>query len=861
MIKFISLLSKYRAIIFLFLAIPILGIWKLNFELIPQSDFLHFKITVKVPHTQTEEVVSRVAEPAEKVLNGIGGLISLESHSKDQEVEFYLIFHPHVEQQEAYLYIQEKIDRLKITWPRSVDQILVDRILVSKTPDIVVNLKEPIPYIDVKEKMSSFRNIIESSEPELHLQQKIVVSPNMDLLFKEKVSLPQIEQALRARGLIVSLGQKSGTVFEINHDAIKIAELEALLIGSRAHRPLRLGQVADISIHSPDSVQSIKLWLDTTKSDHIGDLKESMASFGEVLSPKVNLHKKMLVNSLLVLFLIWVIQILFSRMMFRNWQLTPLIVIFQGLLSMHFVMWSSFFHQKLNLFDVQALWLSSIIFGFLLLIFFTRVKTFFLATDKIKKTTHSMEQASLVSLMELWPCFAILLVTLYFIWSAFFESYANPLIGAVIKSFFYCATPSGLFLLLFLPMQLTKLRPKETEKIFQFKLKWDHNRGRTAAISYGMIIICVIGVFAFLEYPLAVKRGDTEELNLVRGYGAGLLYLQNEDSGQLKYQNKKDLYQVLSFSNVGLSKIGNTNMAELQQALKNIKAGVNIGLLDSGEESTVPIRLEANLLQSLGNLILLDRQGRSLLLSHLTESKYEYLDSAIYRNRLQKFNFVKKGQKNILEKVDLTTSQWTAFILDEFKKYYLAYISALVYCVLFLALYMNSFVRPVIAIGIGLSALGVTPILLSLLKFNFHIDSIAFVNLSGWFIMSLILIVTRICDTERIRGHDRDDVVEDIRVQFVPSLFLNSLCFCISIFCTSMLSRWIQPDYFSFWYDAWIVAIFLSAICYFTIKYAISLFYLESEEFIEDRAFAFLIGLRKLVRRLRDRASISKARK
>ncbi len=851
MIRFISLLSKYRAIIFLFLAIPVLGIWKLKFELIPQSEFQHFKITVKVPHTQAEEVVSRVTEPAEKVLNGIGGLLSLESHSKDQEVDFNLIFHPNVEQQEAYLYIQEKIDRLKIIWPRSVDQILVDPVLVNKSPDFVINIKEPVPYINVKEKISNFINIIEHSEPNLSLQPKIIVSPNMELLFKEQVSLPKIEQALRAKGLIVSLGQKNGTVYEINHDAIKISELEALLIGSRGHRPLRLGQIADISIHSPEPVQNVKLWLDATKADQVSDLKEAISSLGEVTTPKTTLSRKMLVNSILVLILVWSMQIIFSRIMFKSWQLTPLIVIFQGLLSMHFTMWSSFFHQKVNLFDIQALWLSSIVFGFLLLVFFTRVKTFFLAPHRIKKTTHSMEQASLISLMELWPCFAILLVILYFIWSAFFENYVNPLISSVLKSFFYCATPSGLFLLLFLPMQLSKLRPLGHEKIIQFKLNWDSNRKRASAWSYGIILLCVLGVLAFLKYPLAVKSGDTQELNLVRGYGAGMLYLQKEDNGQLKYQNKKDLYQVLSFSNVGLSKIGNTNIAELQQSLKNIKTGVNIGLLDIENENAIPIHLEANLIHTLGNLILLDRQGRNLLLSHLTESKYEYLDSTVYRNRLQKYNFVERGQNNLLEKVDLTSSQWTAFILDQFKKYYMSYISVLVYCILFLALYINSFVRPVIVIGISLSALGITPLILLLFNLKFHVDSMAFVNLSGWYVMALILIVTRICDTERTRGHDRDDVVEDIRVQFVPAFFLNSLCFCISIFCTSILSRWMQPDYFSFWYEAWIVAIALLAICYFTIKYAISLFYLEGEEFIEDRAFSFLIGLRKVTRSLR----------
>jgi hypothetical protein len=150
-----------------------------------------------------------------------------------------------------------------------------------------------------------------------------------------------------------------------------------------------------------------------------------------------------------------------------------------------------------------------------------------------------------------------------------------------------------------------------------------------------------------------------------------------------------------------------------------------------------------------------------------------------------------------------------------------------------------------------LSALGITPLIFLLFKLNFHVDSLAFVNLTGWFVMALILIVTRICDTERSRGHDRDDVVEDIRVQFMPAFFVNVICFCVSIFCASILSRYLQRDYFSFWYEAWIVAILILAIGYFTIKYAITLFYLEGEEFIEDRAFSFLIGLQKVTRQFR----------
>lgn len=504
----------------------------------------------------------------------------------------------------------------------------------------------------------------------------------------------------------------------------------------------------------------------------------------------------------------------------------------------------------MSVFDAQALWLASLVFGFFLMVYFGRLRTFFMPELKLKKTTHSIEQASLVSLMELWPSFVVLLLMLYFLWSVFLDTNINPLISSVLGSFFFFAAPSGLFLLLFLPTHMGKVGfPIGRDKL-HVPVYWILGKESSARLAYAIIAISVFGLWGVFRHPIAVKTADISDLNLVRGYGKGLIYLDPSVTDDAVFANKKSLYQILDFSNLGLSKLADTNIAEFQQSLKAAKSEASLGSL-SGLTDKIPIHLSADLISSVENLTLRDRQNRMMQLKLLTTSSYQQLDSSVYRNRLQKFNFVNYGSRNLLSQTNLMPSQWTSYILNQFKEYYFGYISVGIYCFLLLAIYINSFVRPFILLGLGIAALGIGPLIMITFHWPFHVDSLAFISLAGWFCIGIILLFSRVCDTERTRGHDRDDVVEDIREQLIPVFHGTAYLFCLGVFLTSIFSQWVDANYFSFWSDAWIIALISSGVCYLTFNYLIPLFYLEGEEFLEERAFRILIFVRKIMRQFK----------
>ena len=146
MLKFLQKVSQYRKIVLLFLFSPIVAVF-LNLEskaltIFPQDSFVRFKIEFHVPSKLSTEIEKKVTLIAEKTFNGLSDLISIESHTFHELSEINLIFNRLNDPNKILLFIQEKLDRLKITLPGDVKQIKVFHLKPKTSPDFSIETND-----------------------------------------------------------------------------------------------------------------------------------------------------------------------------------------------------------------------------------------------------------------------------------------------------------------------------------------------------------------------------------------------------------------------------------------------------------------------------------------------------------------------------------------------------------------------------------------------------------------------------------------------------------------------------------------------------------------------------------------------
>ena len=141
MLKFLQKVSKYRRVVLLFLFIPIITVFfnlDNGLKLFPEDSFIRFKIEFYVPSKLSSEIEKKITTIAEKTFNGLSNLISIESSTQHERSEINLIFDRLNDPNKILLFIQEKLDRLKITLPGDVKQIKVIHLKPIQPPDFKI---------------------------------------------------------------------------------------------------------------------------------------------------------------------------------------------------------------------------------------------------------------------------------------------------------------------------------------------------------------------------------------------------------------------------------------------------------------------------------------------------------------------------------------------------------------------------------------------------------------------------------------------------------------------------------------------------------------------------------------------------
>lgn len=875
MIKLIRFLSQRKPVVILALALPILAIFfrgRFDIKLAPENPYPKFQVNFRVPSRTAVEITARVTEPAEKIFNGLPGLLSMESKTEDHGARLDLIFNENVSPNNAYLYLQEKLDRVRLQVPRDVESIQVERQVPELAADLKYHFDHPVPMSLLRSALSPLQSVTQKALPDLSKSTEIRVRMDPVRLTKEGLSITQVTEVLKLTGISTDLGSRGGVMFGIGKAFDQIEELRATVISARGHRPVLLSDIADLEVVSPESVSDLELWIDGTRvsARDYSRLIEGVTQDYSLSRPEFRKVFARGVQPALGLILVILLQIFSIRRIFGPGLPARTIATFDGLIMLHFVFWRGVSAGGITLLDIHALILTLIVGSVLWMMQFARLRTYFLPEYRLKKTPKSIEQANLFALAELIPTFLLLALTFWLFELPVTLTSINLPSRFLLNAFLNPGLPVVLAILIFMPILTDYEWIKDSRTAKSPELLWSTTPSVTKK---SMIVLHVLAGLVFLAVgwlPIGVFSEWSPEIRDLRGYGSRLEYLRENSEAVPRSENEalvsvrsnlKRPYQVWQFTPGGLRFLPKLDLLGFSPTMRQLEMGANFGFL---AENTQAIPLQFSDLgvtdSNLGSLLLASKtpgeNARAVRLLASSEIRVE--PSTILRNRMivaDVLQFKPSLWYSNLKREPARESiptQWTGFVLDQFSRYTRAHGITLVFFMLFLSLYLNSFARAGILVIYALATTSGTGLFYRFLPGALHTDCLWMLPLVPWVGLVAYLVISRVVDVERSRGHDRDLAIEEVRIQFAPAV-REAMVFVIASLAALGILDWIPflPSQ-GVWREGLFIALLCAVSTWLLFRYIFPVIYLRSEELLEDAAYWILKkpGIRSLVRKL-----------
>ncbi len=845
MIKFFRSLRAYKALIIFVLFAPILPLWLmngLNYQTVPSSPFIEFSIKFNTPQMNANEIAQRVSKIAEKNFNGISGLVSLSSVSHDEQAEVRLKFEPNISESSAYLLIQEKLDRIRLEIPSSVERIFVDPIENNQINrfDLTLTFSD-VPDLNLLvNTLKDFRRTIRVVEPNVFENRNLNIQLNLEEVTKLRIPLSQIQSALKANGLKASIGQQGKLFFSIGDNFKQLEDINGIIVGIIGHRTLKLSDIATVQIQAPDlskKVVNIELMPHANASEMTSALEKSFASESLLIShPKKQLFILSLVKFSIIFGMTILLQFLLQKYFFGPDSKFFATLLFNFLIVVHYVFWKSRF-SDLSLFDLDVISLTEQVGNIMWFILLCRVRYYFLPQHKLTKIPRSLEQSTLLTMGELFPTFIVFYVVLILLSLPFTLNHFNEPSSFLLTNFLTYGMPINLILIMVLPVIEASRWIRNSTVFREWNPAWNFPQKTIQNIFTASLILLALLPVLFFKLPWGLAKISTENLvESYRSYGGSLTYLAKTDEAipaeDLLLGAQKRVYQNFHFTTLGLKFLPGLDFQQFSMAIKNINSKNSWGYLETKTE-TLPLTIGTNWTSfSVADLYISGANGTSIPLKHLIEEKTQIESSEIYRERMSEFKLIKGPSSNLkTSPTQATNSSWTEYLKKEIKNHYRDFAIYLIFSYFVLAIYLNSFIRSLLLLGflvLPASAILLTRIVLPI---PFHVDSLWLITISTCLLFLVILTQTRIIDMDRTRGFDRDDSIADLKAQMLMPLSFVLLPFLVSLIAKSLISI------SGFWHEGLYISLGFGLCLFFINRYLFPLFYLESEEFIEKKIY------------------------
>ena len=791
MLKFLQKVAEYRRIVLVFLFVPIVAVF-LNFSkglsFFPEDSFIRFKIEFYVPSKISSEIERKVTTTAEKTFNGLSNLISIESLTRHERSEINLIFDRLNDPNKILLFIQEKLDRLKITLPGDVKQIKVTHLKPLPPPDFKINTNTGFDLTKFQNYIKNLGASIKRIEPELDEDINWKIQLNPKKLLSYNISINQIWHSLKINGFASRLGSKDDLSYFVESNFNSLLQLKSTIIGSKSNTPIKLVDIASIKLIPPSVPKSIKIWFnnESTSLNKVSNEIKKLFPYVKVERSRTKLWISLLKKPLLFFSIFTIISFLVFYFVFKDIKAAGSSLIFNFGFFIHYLFWCFIFKNGITILDFYSLILGLIFGSFLWLVLLSKIRNSFYHKNKtgLKIT---VQQSILFALSELIPTFLILF-TLFYLFSLPTLSNTISLPSSkILNHFFSIAIPIIFYFLtilsVFSPLNwATKQGPeKKPTRLFS----------RNVFIPPLIVLFIPISIYFWPLKPLGMKDFKSEEkvfisnLSLYRGHQNALTYQSKPSDTPKNYKLVPEKFLEKEWVNQwevtpnGLRSLPNLDISSFKLAMEDIQQEKRLSFfnyIDDQIETSIPIKLNQLILdeRNFSHLLIGSRTPgeKPSHLGHIAKKTIVTVPKLIFHeqiNRVNQFYFkdLNKNQSNFLEtpKNDETFKETslTRFWRKHHKNFIKDHLTSFIFIFTFLSLYMNSFYRGWIITAICLAQSGLSSGILYLLNDVIPLDTMWLDNLPQWLSVAVILLLTRPMDLERVRGLDIEVALKKLK--------------------------------------------------------------------------------------------------
>lgn len=120
-----------------FVAAGILSLWKLPVSLLPASDYPALSVIIEYPGISPDKMESLITRPVERILKTVTGITEMQSVSEEGKSRINITFAEGSDIKIAAVNVREKIELIRDTFPREVQEPVVMRYDPSDRPVII----------------------------------------------------------------------------------------------------------------------------------------------------------------------------------------------------------------------------------------------------------------------------------------------------------------------------------------------------------------------------------------------------------------------------------------------------------------------------------------------------------------------------------------------------------------------------------------------------------------------------------------------------------------------------------------------------------------------------------------------------
>ncbi|MDC0253571.1 efflux RND transporter permease subunit [Bacteriovoracales bacterium] len=862
MLKFLQKVSKYRRVVLLFLFIPIVTVFfnlDNGLKLFPEDSFIRFKIEFYVPSKLSSEIEKKVTTIAEKTFNGLSNLISIESNTRHERSEINLIFDRLNDPNKILLFIQEKLDRLKITLPGDVKQIKVIHLKAIPPPDFNIKTNSGFNFKRFKDYLKQFNQSIKKIEPELdeELSWKIQLKPK-DLL-RYNISINQVWHSLKINGFASRLGSKNDLSYFVESNFDSLLQLKSTIIGAKSNTPIKLVDIANINLVSPSVPNEIKIWFNEEIS--IGKVEKGLKKLfpnSQIERVNTKLWISLVKKPLYFFALFTLTSFLIFYFVFQKFKAAGSVLVFNIGFFIHYLFWCFIFNGSLTILDFYSLSLGLIFGSFLWLVLLAKIRNTFYHKN-LTGVRKTIQQSVLFALSELLSTYLILMVLLYL--------FSLPTLGnaislpstKILNHFFKLGIPIIFYFLtilsVFSPLDWATKEGPEKKAIRLFS--------RNVLIPPLIVLFIPISIYCWHLKPLGMKGEEINkedfksQLSSYRGHGHALTYLGEPGKIPKSYELvpskflEKEWINKWEVTPNGLRSLPKLDISSFKLAMEDIQQQKRLSFFnldDKQSSSSLPIKLE--------QLVLDERNFSHLLvgvkstgekprnLGHIAKKTVVSVPKLIFHeqiNRVDQFYFkgTSENKSNFLNKPQdskFKATSLTQFWRKHHKKFVQDHLTSFIFIFTFLSLYMNSFYRGWIITAVCLAQSGISSGILFLLKDVMPLDTLWLDNLPQWLSVAVILVLTRPMDIERLRGLDIEVALKNLKDFYARAVLAALILFSsgpLILGALSLTSEKMMPFATIFSQSSIFVGVLTLVLGLISYRFLFFSFYISSEKTID----------------------------